>query len=116
MDSITELSAYVKAKAITYLSENDIDVETFPDSIVDFCVEYVEEHCNFPNYYTEEKKVAVLEKGKNAIAMACVDIFGKVGIEGEKEHTENGVYRTYSTSWISFNLLQHFPNYASISK
>lgn len=48
--------------------------------------------------------------------MACVDIFGKVGIEGEKEHTENGVYRTYSTSWISFNLLQHFPNYARISK
>lgn len=38
MDSITELSAYVKAKAITYLSENDIDVVAFPDSIVDFAL------------------------------------------------------------------------------
>ena len=91
MESIAELSTYIKGKAISYLSETDMVVESFPDSIVDFCIEYIEGHCHFPEYYTEAQKVAVLEKGKNAIAMACVDIFGKVGIEGEKEHTENGM-------------------------
>lgn len=116
MESITELSTYVKGKALEYLSETDLTLETFPTSIVDFVIEYVVGHCNFPDYYTEEQIVKVLEKGKMQLAMACIDIYGKVGIEGEKEHTENGIYRTYSTSWISFNLLCHFPNYARISK
>ena len=35
----------------------------------------------------------------------AVDLYNKTGAEGERVHTENGVSRTYESSWISEQLL-----------
>ena len=35
-----------------------------------------------------------------------MDIYAKIGAEGEISHNENGVNRGYESSWISESLLQ----------
>ena len=35
----------------------------------------------------------------------AVELYNKAGAEGEKAHSENGISRTYSSAWISEELL-----------
>lgn len=36
----------------------------------------------------------------------AMDLYNKIGAEGQLSHSENGVSRTYESSWISEQLLQ----------
>lgn len=36
----------------------------------------------------------------------AMDLYNKIGAEGETSHSENGVSRGYESSWISESLLQ----------
>lgn len=114
METIQALSEYVTEKAKNYLEETGETVSKFPSSIVDFVIEYATEHCHFPSNFTEAQIVTVLSKKKNALAMACNDIYAKVGAEGQTGHSENGISRSYDGSWISPKLLSGLPNYAKI--
>ena len=114
MESISELTEYVSSKAKLYWEETGDKIEKFPTSIVDFVIEYVSNGCNFPSHFKESNIVADLERGKNTLAMACVEVYAKAGIEGQKGSTENGISRTYDSAWITFDLLSHFPNYVTI--
>lgn len=113
MVSMDELTTYVAGKAKSYLLETGESVDSFPASIVDFVIEYTLNSCHFPVHFKESNIVSVLEKGKNALAMACIDIYSKVGAEGQKSHSENDISRSYDSSWITFDLLSHFPNYVN---
>lgn len=114
METMSELTAYVADKARLYLEETGEVIEKFPMSIVDFVIEYVSNACHFPSHFQEINIVSDLSKGKNSLAMACVDIYAKAGAEGQTSHSENGVSRTYDSSWISFDLISNFPNYVTI--
>lgn len=111
MESIKELTEYVYSKALMYLRETDETINVFPLSIVDFVIEYAEGGCHFPKNFTEKQIVSDLQKAKNAMAMACAEIFAKIGAEGETSHSENGVSRTYQTAWITTDLFANLPNY-----
>lgn len=114
MENIQELTDVVSNKAKSYLEETGEKIEKFPTSIVDFVIEYVCENCHFPKHFTEKKKIADLERGKNSLAMACVDIYAKAGAEGQLSHSENSISRSYKTSWITFDLISNFPNYVDV--
>ena len=114
MVSISELTEYVSQKAKLYWEETGDVIEKFPVSIVDFVIEYVSNGCHFPSHFKEANVVADLERGKNTLAMACVDIYAKAGVEGQKTHSENGISRNYDSAWITFDLLSHFPNYVTV--
>lgn len=114
METIQELTDYVSAKAKSYLEETGETVDKFPSSIVDFVIEYADEKCHFPSSFSEKQKVDVLKKFKNSIAMACNDVYAKVGAEGQKSHSENDISRGYDSAWISPKLLSGLPNYAKI--
>lgn len=114
MTTIDELTTYVQTKALDYVTETGETLEAFPGSIVDFVIEYASQNCHFPSHFSEAQKVADLEKGKVALAMACVDVYAKIGSEGQVSHSENGVSRGYQSSWITFDLLSNFPNYVKI--
>lgn len=114
MESIEELTLYVAEKARQYLEETGEVIEKFPLSIVDFVIEYAGGGCHFPSHFTEKNMVADLERGKNSLAMACVDIYSKAGAEGQSSHSENGISRSYDSSWITFDLLSNFPNYVTV--
>lgn len=116
MTTLSELTKAVSDKALQYLEDTEEEVTKFPASIVDFVIEYVSNGCNFPNHFDEKSIVSVLEKGKSTLAMACIDIYSKVGAEGQVNHSEPGVSRGYKSAWITFDLLSHFPNYVTILK
>lgn len=114
METISELTQYVSEKAKQYLEEIGTVIEKYPSSIVDFVIEYASGGCHFPKNFTEKQIVADLERGKNALAMACNDIYSKVGAEGQTSHSENGISRTYDSAWITFDLFANFPNYVTV--
>ena len=51
-------------------------------------------------HFTDKNIVSDLEKGKNTLAMACVDVYSRAGAEGQLSHSENSISRTYDSSWI----------------
>lgn len=114
MENMTELTKYVAEKAKTYLEDTGDIIERYPSSIVDFVIEYAIRFCHFPKNFTEKQIVFDLEKCKNTLAMACNDIYAKVGAEGQTSHSENGVSRSYEGAWITVDLLSVLPNYVTI--
>ena len=114
METMQELTEYVRGKAKDYVTETGETMEPFPLSIVDFVIEHISNNCHFPSHFTEENIVFDLSKGKNTLSMACVDVYAKAGAEGQKSHSENGVSRTYDSSWISPSIYSAFPNYVTI--
>lgn len=114
METISDLAYYVSDKAREYLEETGESIEKFPMSIVDFVIEHATEQCHFPKNFTEKQMVTDLARCKNSLAMACNDIYAKAGAEGQKSHSENGINRNYSSSWITPSLLSGLPNYVKI--
>ena len=113
METLVELTEYVRGKAKEYVTETGETVNEFPLSIVDFVIEHISQNCHFPGHFTEKNIVSELSKGKNSLAMACVEVYAKAGAEGQKSHNENGISRTYDSSWISPRFYSAFPNYVS---
>lgn len=116
METMLELTEYVRGKAKDYVTETGEAMEAFPLSIVDFVIEHISQNCHFPSHFTEKNIVSDLSKGKNTLAMACVDVYAKAGAEGQTGHSEPGVSRTYKSAWITSDLLSNFPNYVTILK
>ena len=114
MKTFEELTEYVSDKAKQYLAETGTVVDAYPQSIVDFVIEYAVSCCHFPKDFSDEKKMSVLTSHKNSLAMACNDIFAKVGAEGQDAHNENSISRSYESSWITPSLLAKLPNYVTL--
>jgi hypothetical protein len=112
--TLQTLTTTVQTKAYTYITESGETMATFPSSIVDFVVEYAINESHFPSDFTEEQIATRLSKCVNALAMACIEVYSRVGAEGEKQHNENGVNRVYDGTWISSRLHDVLPNYVRV--
>lgn len=44
----------------------------------------------------------------------AIDIYNKAGAEGQLSHSENGIGRTYESSWISEQLLNEIVPYCGV--
>lgn len=44
----------------------------------------------------------------------ALDLYNKIGAEGQTGHSENGVSRTYESSWISQQLLAEVTPYVGV--
>lgn len=111
--SMDSLKNEISAKALAYLNETDADVETFPQSIVDFVIEYATEYCHFPKHYSEDDIAAALQRNKSSLAMACQEVYSKAGAEGQLSHSENSISRSYKTAWITPDILYGLPNFVN---
>lgn len=114
METMHELTEYVREKAKEYVTETGEEMDKFPLSIVDFVIEHVAQNCHFPEHFGEKDIVSALEKGKSNLAMACVEVYARSGAEGQNSHSENGISRGYDGAWISAKFYNAFPNYVSI--
>ena len=106
----------VQNLALEYWNEtaDGNELTSFPMSIVGFVVEYAIGFCHFPSHFDDDKKIAIMNQFQHSLAMACIDVYAKVGAEGEKSHGENGITRTYNDSYIDPNLLDKLPNYVTV--
>ena len=112
--TIETLTTIVQNKALAYMSETESDMITFPQSIVDFVIEYAINESHFPADYTEDKIATRLDRCKNSLAMACVEVYARAAAEGESRHVENSVTREYDGAWISRKLHDVLPNYVGV--
>lgn len=46
----------------------------------------------------------------------AMDLYNKIGAEGQVGHSENGVSRTYESSWVSEQLLQEVTPFVGVPK
>ena len=46
----------------------------------------------------------------------AMDLYNKIGAEGQMSHSENGISRTYESSWISEQLLQEVTPLVGVPK
>ena len=60
METIVELTEYVRGKALEYVQETGEEIETFPLSIVDFVIEHISQNCHFPSYFEEKHIVSAM--------------------------------------------------------
>ena len=112
--TIQTLTTTVQTKALAYITESGETLASFPSSIVDFVVEYAINESHFPRDYTDEQIATRLSRCVNALAMACIEVYSRVGGEGEKAHSENSISRTYDGAWISSRLHDVLPNYVGV--
>ena len=60
----------------------------------------------YTDYPTDEDGNAVLDPRFHDLQLRiALDLYNKQGAEGETAHNENGINRTYESSWISEQLL-----------
>lgn len=110
-----DLTNKVRTKALSYLNESGETAEdTFPLSIVDFVIEYAQNECHFPSYFSEDQMASRLDCCSSALAMACIEVYSRAGAEGERAHSENGITRTYDGAWISTRLHDVLPNFVGV--
>ena len=112
--TIQTLTTSVQTKALAYMTESGETLQSFPSSIVDFVVEYAINESHFPTDYTDEQIDTRLSRCVNALAMACIEVYSRVGGEGEKAHSENAISRTYDGAWISSRLHDVLPNFVGV--
>ena len=101
----------MQEKALSYSVESGESIETFPSSVVDFVVEYAINESHFPVSFSEDKIATRLSRCSSALAMACIEVYSRMGAEGERSHSENAISRTYDGAWISTRLHDVLPNY-----
>lgn len=110
-----ELRLAVRELATEYWNETgEGEMTAFPNSVVRFVIEYAIRRCHFPDNYSNDDIVRVMNQFQSSLAMACVDVYSKAGAEGEKSHSENGIARSYSDSYIDEKLLASLPNFVKV--
>lgn len=115
MENMTELTNYVCENAKMCLEEEDgTKLEKFPIAIVKFVIEEFSNHCVFATPPNERKLVSILEKKKETMTQACIEVYGKIGGDGELSHSENGISRVYESSWIPPKFFHGLPNEVKI--
>lgn len=62
----------------------------------------------------DEGKTYVEERYRDLQFRIALDMYNKAGAEGQTAHTENGIGRTYESSWISEQLLSEVTPLARI--
>lgn len=108
------LAEKIKESAKEYMSHDDYmkDMEV-PVLVVDFVIGQAKRR--YPKSYSSEKKEQLLEDGYvDLLGMMVIDCLAHYGAEGEKQHTEKNITRTYTSGYISQELLDCLPNFVDV--
>lgn len=64
----------------------------------------------------EEEETYVEPRYEDLQFRMALDLYNKTGAEGQLAHSENGVSRSYESSWISEQLLGEVTPYVEVTK
>lgn len=102
---MTGITSEIMAKTIEYFRNiEELETEQPPVMLVDFVLEKYKDLRNYPSSYTEEKIEADIRKHSATIAMGVVDVYMKIGAEGETSHQEKNISRVYENAYISSSI------------
>lgn len=102
-------------RVIEYCSHiPELNDEVPSPMLIDFVIEKYKQHRNYPGSFTTTSIEEDIMAHIGTIAMACVDVFCKVGMEGETSHRENGTTRQYENAYISASVFNDILPYVKI--
>lgn len=78
--------------------------------IVGLAIESFTDLRNYPTSWTDEQKLADMEKNKAKIAMATIEIDSKNGAENQTQMSENGISRTWADYIMAYKGVIGFTN------
>lgn len=90
----------VQSKVNEYLDGEQANVGLLK-MLTELAIECFKDAKNYPLSYTDEQIEKDLRKHISRIAYGVVEFYGKVGVEGHKSFSENGITRTYREGFIS---------------
>lgn len=100
-----ELRDKLTKKAIEYFTGIDeLDGKSPSPMLIDFVIEKYSQHRNFPKSFNEKKKIEDMEEHLSTMALAVVDLYLKIGAEGQTSHSENNVSRSYENAYLSSSI------------
>lgn len=68
----------------------------------------------FAEWPTENGETYVEDRYLDLQFRIALDLYNKIGAEGETRHAENGITREYESSWISEQLLKEVVPFAGV--
>lgn len=91
------------------------DEELLEDLLETAKVAILSRRYQFKNLPTGECGCLVLEPRYYDLQFRCaLDLYNKMGAEGELNHSSNGINRKYESSWISAQLLSEVTPFAGV--
>lgn len=91
--------AQLQAKLIIVLKSRDLyNSSKMPSELLDYELEQAIATINRCRKFTPSKDILYDSKYEYLIIPMCISSLAKMGAEGEKSHSENGVSRTYGSS------------------
>lgn len=111
-----EITATVVVKANSYFNSIDeLKGQQVSEFLVDFVIEKYKHLRQYPQSFSQEKIESDIWNNINTITMAVVDVYLKIGAEGETSHNENGVNITYENAYVSASVFKNvFPFVGSL--
>jgi hypothetical protein len=99
-------SSDIVATLKEYLTDSGERVpgDTVLTLLADFVIEKFKQRRSYPSDYTDTQINADLDKFSATIKMAAIDVEAKMGAEGEKSHTENGIIHLFENAYISLHV------------
>ena len=76
------------------------------EAILDDCLESARSAIMARRYPYQEWPDELESRYLDLQFRCAMDLYNKIGAENEIAHSENGIYRSYESSWISESLLQ----------
>lgn len=83
---------------------------TTSDLVASLAIEAFADLRNYPHSWSDEQKLADMEKNKAKIAMAAIEIDSKNGAENQLSHSENGISRSYADGIMAYKDVIGFAN------
>lgn len=77
---------------------------------IQLAIERFKDLRNYPKTWSDEQINEDLNKNIAKIAMASIEIDSKDAMEGQTQHTENGITRTYSKGLLAYQDVVGFAN------
>lgn len=78
-------------------------VENISTLSIQLAIERFKDLRNYPKTWDDEKIQADMVKNVSKIAMASIEIDSKDAMEGQTQHSENGVTRTFTSGILAYN-------------
>lgn len=61
-----------------------------------------------------DRPAEVEDRYAGLVLLMAIDLYYKIGAEGQMSHSENGISRTYSSGWVSKDLVSQIVPYCGV--
>lgn len=101
---------------MTNIERLKLRTNEFDEAILEDCLESAKSAILARRFPFQEWPADVPEQYLDLQFRIALDLYNKIGGEGQLSHSENGISRTWESSWISKQLLEEVVPFVGVPK